>query len=73
MDPKTQRLVDAVKALQKQLDHDGEYGLCRKDGEAMGLGDFIPLGDILQEIEDAIYFLERCTAIGAIANRAQQE
>ena len=42
--------IDALRKLRVLLSDDGEYGIRRSDGEMMGLGEAIMLGDIFEVI-----------------------
>jgi hypothetical protein len=43
-------LIEQVKKLRELLGPDGEYSIGRKDGEDLGLGDQLIIGQIFEDI-----------------------
>jgi hypothetical protein len=47
-------LIEQVKKLRELLGPDGEYSIGRKDGEDLGLGDQLIIGQIFEDIDLAL-------------------
>jgi len=47
-------LVNEIKKLREALSPDGEYSIKRKDGQSMGLGDALYLGEIMRKIDEIL-------------------
>lgn len=49
-----QKVIEGIKKLKELLGPDGEYGIGRKDGEPLGLGDQLVIGQVLEDLETGI-------------------
>lgn len=50
----SERLVEKIKKLKENTCNDGEYSFCRADGNKMGLGDALIIGQIHEDIDKAL-------------------
>jgi hypothetical protein len=52
------QLMAAIDKLRKHLGWNGEYSVCRSDGEPMEIWESLMLGNIMQDIDHAMKILE---------------